>query len=527
MEAIKMTLEEIMQDNWKKVRERFHFPDLPTPKLLDHQDMTACIDMVNHQIMVNENFVEKFHEQGLDYDTIFTGLLAHELNHYYFCPFDLGRSLWIHTVATRVDAQVAPSAHALYIDVVDNLDLIMRRDFSEVGELLRVQEANDPVMQVMKAYYQEATKYGMDVDLESDLDDFQRVQVDRLFTMDFFNQKSEEKNVKRFTRIIRDIVNHYEMDNPNASSLGDFEPKAYDGNQIKKALREVAQKISKEEFDKLVELDGMNDILGDKLSRTAGDEASEHSNRDYLYYQTLAENFRVKLKGKPLVEDDAAYPESYRGFEIDDSVQDVDMFNSLGKPFIPGLGKVRVMKRMKRHTQRAQTPNVLIMKDISGSMNDCIPYAEVACIATANAYLDNQSKVGVYLFDTTVDDTELGKGFQDNTDSIYRGLTKWVGGGTRIDCTSLGKIDEIVNASEKDVDIVLVTDLEITGRKELFDHLYQFAEQGRVTIIYTGSNGGIRELQKEYDNANFNLYQINRPEDIPDVVIGEVNKSIK
>jgi hypothetical protein len=511
-----MTLERIMLETWKKVREILHYPDLPAPKLVDNIN-TACINMIDHQISVSKKFAEKFHENGVSYETIFTGLLAHEVNHYMTCPFDLARSVWIDILARRADENIAEKASALYIDLVNNLDLIMRKDVKEVAELLRTQPANSALEKVIKAYYQKATKEDMNLDMD-ELDDFMKAQLERIFAIDFFDTANEGRNVTRFTRIIRDIIKQYNIKDI-AQPMGDFTPEAYNKNEIAKALKDLAKKLKKDEFEKAAR------ILMGCIGKKAGKEKRKNEERPALYYQQLAENYPVQLKKRKIKENGTLYPHSHKEFEIDDNPQDIDIYASLGKPFIPGLGKVWVKKQGTHYAQKETTPNALIMRDVSGSMCSCNPYAETACIAAANAYLDNGSKTAVYLFNTEIDETELAKGFQTDKESIHTALAKSNSGGTTINKEALEKLEETIKKSEKELDIVLVTDLEIDGREELFKFLHE-RRAHRVTIIYTGKNGGIEELQKKYNSANFTLYHITKPEDIPTVILGEVGKSI-
>ncbi len=523
-----MKLEEIMKTNWKKVREKFFYPPLPDPVLVQDEGLTAAIEMKSHLIGVSENFVEKFKQKGLDYDTIFTGLLAHELGHYLVCPFDIVRGTMIDLVAKKVDPDNGRMIRGAYEDIVVNLDLVVRKGVDEIAELLKAQGTGNPVSNVILAYYQKAMGYDMEFDEDAELDDFLKEKVDQMMTIDFFDTKKEKGNVKRFARIIKSILQKYnmKMEEPN---FGNFGFESYDQNEANKAVRELAKKLSKEEFDKAMQDGDLQEALGLKQpgpGQGDGDGDGGNPVPDHMYYVKLAENYPVGLKKRPIEKGGAMFPYSHKPFEIDDNPQDVDVFASMGKPFLPGIGKTWVRKEGEHYAQEEEAPNVIIMKDISGSMQSCTPHAEAACVAAANAYMDNGAKVAVYLFNTYLDETELGKGYQDNPDSVHKALTKVNSGGTTVNEEMLGRLEEMLKKSEKTVEIVLVTDLEIGGRERLFEFLHEHRDN-RVTVIYTGTNGGIAELEEKYADANFAIYHITKPEDIPAVVIGEVEKSIK
>jgi len=522
-----MTLEDIMKKNWEKVREKFYYPALPEPILLDDKGLTAAINMRNHKIAVNVNFVEKFKQKGVDYDTIFTGLLAHEVGHYLVCPFDLVRGLMIDLAVKKIDPDNGAAISCAYADVVVNLDLIMKKGVNEIAELLKAQGAESPVGQVILAYYQRATGYDMEFDENTELNDFLKGKVDQLMTIDFFDKDREVSNARRFARIMKNILQEYNMKMP-PPDFGSFDSESYDKNEVNQTMKEIAKQVGQEDFDKIMEDEGIQEALGIKIGAGQGDEGDGNSatvpNR--MYYVKLAENYPVEIKKRQLENSGTMYPHSHKPFEIDDNPQDVDVFASLGMPFIPGLGKTWVRKEGEQYSEETEVPNVIIMKDISGSMHDCNPHAEVACIAAANAYLDNGAKAAVYLFNRTLDEVELAKGYQDNSDSVHTALTRVNGGGTTVNEGMLEKLEQTIEKSDKPVDIVLVTDLEIGGREALFEFLHAHRDN-RVTIIYTGTNGGINELEEKYADANFAIYHITKPEDIPSVVIGEVGKSIK
>src|SRR5210317_6214 len=75
---------------WKEVMCEFGYPPLPDPILSgDAQDVpTASIEMVNHKVYMNPDFVESLVAKGLDRELTTKALLMHEVGHYMVCPFD-------------------------------------------------------------------------------------------------------------------------------------------------------------------------------------------------------------------------------------------------------------------------------------------------------------------------------------------------------------------------------------------------------------------------------------------------------
>ncbi len=518
-----MNLEQIMLENWKLVRKKFYFPNLPRPMLVGFDEtQTASIDMRDHQIEVCDAFVQELHGKGLSYDTIFTGLLSHEIDHYLYNPYDLFRAILMDQAGLKVDENIGLQASRIYSDVCVNLDLILKKNVDEITDFLRVIKPNNPVMKVIKAYMQNAIKKDLGLK-QNKLDKFLKKQVERLSTIDYFDAKNEVRNVKRFTRIIVDIMNLYGMKPEDLSmgmpGFGVFGEKAYDKNEIKKALKQLACSKDKDEFDKIVGRLVANGIL-------PGNMVGDNKLRDIIYFENLAENYRPEIRKRKIHENGSMFPYSHKEYEIDDNPLDVDVFASLGKPFCPGLGKTWIKEQGIAYKDSDQVPNVLIIKDISGSMTHCEPYAEAACVATAKAYLENESKVGVYLFNAVVDDIELEKSFQTDQLSIFSGLTKSNNGGTVIDNKNLEKLKKIVTESEKELDIVVVSDLEISGLDMFFNYLKNLPDVNRVCVVYTGRYD-VEHYQEQFNDADFMIYHVREPKDIPNIIIGEVNVNLK
>jgi len=528
-----MDLEILLKECWKEIREEFYYPNIPNPGLIDDKS-TAHIDMVNHEIKINKNFVSYLKEKGVDEKTSLRGLLAHELNHYLKCPFDLTRSMKIWLYAKRVDEDICNEVKAHYVDIVDNLDLIQNNKNRDVGELLKTNDSDTKLWKVIKGFYQEVAGYDMSIDVNS-YDDITKEALDKMKQIPFLNQRYEKNNVTKFAEIIKSIIEEEDKDKQNGNGQGNnqnsdeksdesvydnmpsVQGKIENGNykkeDVEKAINEIVPELNEGELKDFIE-----EVLG-KLAGHAPYKKEIRENLDILKLQIEANKYPIKINKRELASNGSLIPHSHKEYELSDSPQDIDIFNSMGKPFIPGLGKTWKKIEGQTYSENKSTPNAVIMKDISGSMESCEPYAEIACIAAANSFLNNDAAVAVYLFNNYVCDKELNKGYQKNKNSIDRGLCTKNSGGTSIDKNSLSKLEKMINQSDKEVDVVLVTDLEIDGRDKLFDYLYNNKKRNHVTIIYTGEEK-INDLISKYNDSKFSIYHITKPEDIPKVVIG-------
>jgi hypothetical protein len=71
------------------------------------------------------------------------------------------------------------------------------------------------------------------------------------------------------------------------------------------------------------------------------------------------------------------------------------------------------------------------------------------------------------------------------------------------------------------VDIFLITDMQITNLDVLTQFLSQ--SQNRVTAVHIGRNQEVERFRARVQNMeHIGVYAVEKTEDIPDIVIGEV-----
>jgi len=510
-----MSLEEKMKEKWKEVKKMFYYPNLADP-VFSEESPTAGINTINKQISINEKFVEKCHEKGVSYDDTLKGLLAHEAAHHMVCPFDLKRLLKINAAASDIDEEQARLTTAFYTDLAVNLELTLNRDMEEISKLIAIKPNKTDLSRLEKAYFQEMTGHDMGIEVDEKL----KAYLQRMKAIDFFDKTNEKNNVKRMARLIKEVIENdpnFEQNKQEAEGYQTLKPESYTKNEIEKALRELAQE-SKEDFEKAVKSFGL---------LPTHDEGNPKQATNLFYYQKLAENCAIKLKKKQLKTNGSQYPYSHKPFEIDDSPQNIDVFNSFGKPFIPGLGKSWIKKDGEAYGHQEDVPNAIVIIDSSGSMADPesqLSYAVLGGICAANTYLENKQEVAVVNFSKEA----VVSQFSRNKNQVHRDILMHQGGGTVYNNEFEKKLEKLIESSEKDPDVILITDLEIDGRERMFEFLHNNKNRNRVTILYTGGlDKQLREMQEKFNDDNFSLYAINSPESIPKIIIGEVNKSIK
>jgi hypothetical protein len=148
-----------------------------------------------------------------------------------------------------------------------------------------------------------------------------------------------------------------------------------------------------------------------------------------------------------------------------------------------------------------------------------LSYAVLGAACAANAYLRNDSKVGVYNFS----DAPMGGkdilNFTDHREDIYRVLCKYFGGGTALDLEYLVPLIH----GKKNLDLFIITDMKITNLESLIGFFGQI--QNRITSVHIGENPYAVRFQRAVEKKrNISIFTVKRKEDIPHIVLGKINE---
>ena len=168
------------------------------------------------------------------------------------------------------------------------------------------------------------------------------------------------------------------------------------------------------------------------------------------------------------------------------------------------------------------TPDCLIVIDSSGSMinpRKSLSYAVLGAACATNAYLHNNSRVGVYNFS----DAPMGGkdilNYTNRREEIYRVLCKYFGGGTALELEDLKPLIQ----GKKKLDLFIITDMKITNLEALIGFFGQI--QNRVTAVHIGDNPYASRFEKAFEKRkNINIYTVKRTEDIPHIVLGKIRE---
>ncbi len=218
-------LEEMLKRVWMEVREAFWYPPLPDPVFMDPIPAPAGMDMQNHfNTFVSKAFLGYLTEVGpADTETILTGLLLHEANHYVTCPKDFKGYLELFSASRHATwgkqhgVDMAKNAVNYYADVVVNTDITVVMDRHEVTEIYRIMyspemsvhpklgpaiRASEPINRIMGGLYQELWECDLGiVPIEEE-----RAIIDELKGIDYLHSDNRKEDVREFTRIILPVM---------------------------------------------------------------------------------------------------------------------------------------------------------------------------------------------------------------------------------------------------------------------------------------------------------------------------------
>ncbi len=337
-------------------------------------------------------------------------------------------------------------------------------------------------------------------------------------------------------------------------------------SQIDDALLDLIRKYGKWRYDalkKFIEKETGRQIGSvPQRKKGIGLGSSEITlNDDQIeYYTRLARTFGVYIIPRRVTMDaENSYREGRGEFKVGDKFTDFDGFSTHGK-ILPGISKKYLHKIATTEDTRFHIPDLVLYLDTSGSMKSPKEGSEavLAAFILAKQYHANGAKIGVLNFSTDVAWLEPCR----DLDAVYSLLCSYYGGGTalnmdkihayfrsiyhhddsrirddlvlraRIDSldveTRRGLLDKEIELdirgslqkTYEKIDNVFITDGGIANLEEV---LMRISTMGKVTrnIVYILQNPALVTMIEEYHLPNTFVYNIQNPQDLRGLVIGQ------
>jgi len=527
----------IIHELWPKLKKKHLYPEIPVPKVgevtpsdaeEEEQGEAVGLEMKQKQITLNPTFLSRTSKKMTE-ELVIEALLDHGITHYTFCPWDFHTHLMLYAEAKKVmgDKELAKQVANYFIDVTADTYCVKKR-FTEIPELHRVLKKGE-VEKVIASLYEKI--WGIDLGiLNSKTGEKGHEEiVRRLARIPYLDRSRWPESMKKFARSLKPLLLEEQKEQEAMGGKGDSNPQgdhdlnSYSYEEIDQGLRDFAKKtMALPEFKDMVE-DFSEELkeAGYGMEGGMGRGRGTAIDADILFYMKLAESYSIPLRKIPLEKKGYLHPHSHSPWEVGSPFQDMDIWTSFGK-IMPGITQIWKKREGKGRGKIEGTPDCLIAIDSSGSMinpRKNLSYAVLGAACAANAYLRNDSKVGVYNFS----DAPMGGkdilSFTDHREDIYRVLCRYFGGGTALDLEDLVPLIH----GRKHLDLFIITDMKITNLESLIGFFGQM--QNRITAVHIGENPYAVRFQRAVEKKrNISIFTVKRKEDIPHIVLGKINE---
>jgi len=527
----------IIDELWPKLKKKHLYPEIPIPKIgegtssvgeEDEQGEAVGLEMKQKQITLNSAFLARTSEKMKE-ELVIEALLDHGITHYTFCPWDFHTHLMLYAEAKKVvgDKEMAKQVANYFIDVTADTYCVKKR-FTDIPELHRVLKKGE-VEKVIASLYEKIWGINLGI-LNSKTGEKGREEiVRRLARIPYLDRPRWPESMKKFARSLKPLLLEEQKEQEAMGAKGESNPQgdhdlnSYSYEEIDQGLRDFAKKtMTLPEFKDIVE-DFSEELkdAGYGMEGGMGRGRGAAIDADILFYMKLAESYSIPLRKVPLEKKAYLHPHSHSPWEVGSPFQDMDIWTSFGK-IMPGITQIWKKREGKGRGKIEGAPDCLIAIDSSGSMinpRKNLSYAVLGAACAANAYLRNDSKVGVYNFS----DAPMGGkdilNFTDHREDIYRVLCKYFGGGTALDLEDLVPLIH----GRKHLDLFIITDMKITNLESLIGFFGQI--QNRITAVHIGENPYAVRFQRAVEKKrNISIFTVKRKEDIPHIVLGKINE---
>ena len=527
----------IIDELWPKLKKKHLYPEIPVPKVgevtpsaaeEEDQEEAVGLEMKQKQITLNSTFLSRTSEKMTE-EGVIEALLDHGITHYTFCPWDFHTHLMLYAEAKKVmgDKELAKQVANYFIDVTADTYCVKKR-FTDIPELHRVLKKGE-VEKVIASLYEKI--WGIDLGIlnpKTGKKGHEEI-VRRLARIPYLDRSRWPESVKKFARSLKPLLLEEQKEQEAMGGKGDSNPQgdhdlnSYSYEEIDQGLRDFAKKnMALPEFKDIVE-DFSEELkeAGYGMEGGMGRGRGGAIDADILFYMKLAESYSIPLRKVPMEKKGYLHPHSHSPWEVGSPFQDMDIWTSFGK-IMPGITQIWKKREGKGRGKIEGTPDCLIAIDSSGSMinpRKNLSYAVLGAACAANAYLRNDSKVGIYNFS----DAPMGGkdilNFTDHREDIYRVLCKYFGGGTALDLEDLFPLIH----GRKNLDLFIITDMKITNLESLIGFFGQI--QNRITAVHIGENPYAVRFQRAVEKKkNISIFTVKRKEDIPHIVLGKINE---
>jgi len=247
----------------------------------------------------------------------------------------------------------------------------------------------------------------------------------------------------------------------------------------------------------------------------------------WWWYQHLAKRYDIPIAPRSSTQEERAYPVERRAWSIGDPVDTFDPIASYGR-LLPSIAKRRLYTGGESEYSDARVPDLVVAIDSSGSMrnpNQHKSFAVLAACVAARSYLGNRSSVAVLNFSSGV---KL-LGFSNDEAKVLQQVCTYQGGGTTLRIDALDGLLESRSGNDRPVDLLVITDMGIMNIGDVVARISEYEGTHRVFVFHVQCTAEQHAAARARFAAlpHVELHRIEVQEDLPEVVLGRVARSIR
>jgi len=519
---------EKVRDIWWREWSEFLVPGLLEPESSDLLPWQVPSLLADRKVLLNPAFIQRIVAQGANEEIAISTALARAINRFLRIPRDFGIALQMYAALREAicDPELARRFLETYLTIVNDMDLAAHRGFaSELSHLYRVSAKALPpppptpdVLDPFRYYRIVASllqvRWGIDLGLDL-VDEFWKSLVEELNQLEYLHATDPIDDVSQFGSILQ----RFGFCLGESKTAPDEEPPTV--WPVEETMWQSLPEVSVGIVDFIEEHGTQGWIILEELTRTAHGHCLLRSR--WLFYDLKTHLTRLTIEPRPIPRHDRIYPVSLREWEPCDGIQNLAPHSSFGgKLAFPYLTKQWLLVGQESNYYEPDLPSLLVIIDSSGSMIDANLHespAVVAATAAANVYLEHGQRVGVYNFSNE----DLVLESTTNRSSVLRYLAAYQGGGTNLNPDAVQKLLHSSNGDE--VDILIISDLGFGNWDATIQVIAKCADIHRVWVIATGSLPSALDTFRTALGSKVECLKIERPEDIPQIVLGAIKRS--
>jgi hypothetical protein len=611
----KKDIKNVLEEIWDDIRALYIYPLIDIPEIMETCEGGAFLDFSNRKkpkIFIGSHFINKTTSAGISLEEALKGINIHEIGHYMTFPKTLSTIIFCANLfytyfknKDGCDEKILNFMFQLYADLVNDTASVLtekrKKDvlkFRETSQRILQDELNRDIRAVLLAYmyHQDGLDFNTALDkaLSISYNGEEKLEKKKEFVpyleemdkLDLFNEKIEQLrvNIYRFGSIILEIINKYKKKNncnielntdgiDNDMDIDKILLRTSEEN-LKEALREIALKVTKKEYEEIKEWLKEKGLLrkeSDKGEKEKGNqdvsiETSEGKlpiDQEVLdYYKELSSHMPIVVAKKPIkTKKPRIVVNKTERYAVGEDPTLIIPESSSGK-ILPNITRKINIGRKPKTSRDYKVPNLLIVIDSSGSMPDPKEeksYAVLAAYCAARSYHINGSYIGVINFS--------GKSFYlpytRKLNDALGAISAYQGGGTKVDIQMLRKMlnadlaklyeemyeknmlnirelpQEVIKKNieinikhlsdallEGHIDLLMFTDGGIYNIGEVITFLEERININRVTIVLSDRFKEFSTIPEYFENKKIRVYKVSKEEDIVKITIDNVKESI-